>query len=124
MAMNGSASLSDYAQAPAAGASMEITPEVMAAAAEETASVLRALSNPSRLLILCEMVEGERTPGQLEATLDLSQAYVSQQLARLRSEGLVSARRDGRQMRYSISDQRVLPLLQVIYEQYCPKAQL
>ena len=69
--------------------------EMMSQSAEEAASCLRALSNPSRLLLLCHLIDQEQNVGELEGALGLSQAYVSQQLARLRGEGLVSARRDG-----------------------------
>lgn len=93
--------------------------DAMAASAEEAASCLRALSNPSRLLLLCQLVEGERSVGELEAALNLGQAYVSQQLARLRSDGLVKAVRDGRIVRYSLSDERVIPILEVLYRQFC-----
>lgn len=93
----------------------------MAAAAEEAAQVLRALSNPSRLLILCDLVEGERTVGEIEENLGLGQAYVSQQLARLRAEGLVAARRDGRQMHYSLSDPKVIPVLTALYTTFCER---
>ncbi len=97
----------------------EIRPSEMAAAAAEAASVLRALSNPARLMLLCSLVGAERTVGELEVALDLGQAYVSQQLARLREEGLVTATRDGRMMRYRLSDQRVAPVIAVLYEQFC-----
>ena len=93
--------------------------DAMAAAAEEAAGCLRALSNPSRLLLLCQMVEGERSVGELEAALDLGQAYVSQQLARLRADGLVKSERDGRIVRYSLADSRVKPILQVLYQEFC-----
>lgn len=95
--------------------------ERMALAAEEAAGVMRALSNPSRLLILCQLVEREKSVGELEAALDLGQAYVSQQLARLRSEGLVAATREGRVMRYRLADTRVRPIIQTLYDQYCPR---
>jgi DNA-binding transcriptional ArsR family regulator len=72
----------------------------MAKSAEEAAGYMRALSNPSRLLLLCQLVEGEMSVGELEVALNLGQAYVSQQLARLRSEGLVATRRDGRVVYY------------------------
>ncbi len=101
---------------------IEMTEEMrdaMAVAAGEAASCLRALSNPSRLLLLCHLVEGERSVGELETALDLGQAYVSQQLARLRAEGLVQAARDGRIVRYSLADPRVVPVLHVLYEQFC-----
>lgn len=92
----------------------------MAAAADDAASMLKALSNPSRLLLLCQLVESERSVGELETALGLSQAYVSQQLARLRAEGLVAAKRDGRIVRYRLADSRIAPVIQTIYEQYCP----
>ncbi|MEM0947306.1 MAG: metalloregulator ArsR/SmtB family transcription factor [Pseudomonadota bacterium] len=96
-----------------------ISQDQMALAAEEAAAVLRALSNPSRLLILCQLVESERTVGEIEVLLGLGQAYVSQQLARLREEGLVAATRDGRQMRYRLHDERVAPVIRTLYEQFC-----
>ena len=96
-----------------------IDKDVMAEAAEEAASCLRALSNPSRLLLLCHLINGERNVGELEAALGLGQAYVSQQLARLRAEGLVSARRDGRIVHYSVADTRVKPIIEVLYAQFC-----
>ncbi len=92
----------------------------MADAADEAATMLKALSNPSRLLLLCQLVEREKSVGELEVALDLSQAYVSQQLARLRAEGLVAATRDGRIVRYRLADTRIAPVIQTIYEQYCP----
>jgi ArsR family transcriptional regulator len=92
----------------------------MALAADEAASMLKALSNPSRLLLLCQLVQGEKSVGELETALDLSQAYVSQQLARLRAEGLVAATREGRIVRYRLADGRIAPIIQTIYDQYCP----
>ncbi len=91
----------------------------MAEAATEAAIYLRALSNPSRLRLLCELVNGEKSVGELEAALGLGQAYVSQQLARLRGEGLVAAVREGRIVRYHLCDPRVTPVLVVLYEQFC-----
>ncbi|MDU8946560.1 ArsR/SmtB family transcription factor [Ovoidimarina sediminis] len=90
-------------------------------AADEAAGVLKALANPSRLLILCQLAETERTVGEIEKLLGLGQAYVSQQLARLREEGLVAATRDGRQMRYRLSDPRITPLIQVLYSEFCAR---
>lgn len=91
----------------------------MAESAEDAANCLRALSNPSRLLLLCQLVEGERSVGELETALNLGQAYVSQQLARLRADGLVKATREGRIVRYSLADPRVIPILEVLYREYC-----
>lgn len=94
----------------------------MTTAAEEAAACLRALSNPSRLLLLCQLVDGEKSVGELETALGRGQAYVSQQLARLRAEDLVQASRFGRSVRYRIRDPRVLPVLRVLYDQFCADA--
>ena len=96
-----------------------IDQDVMADAAHEAASCLRALSNPSRLLLLSHLAESEKNVGQLEEALGLGQAYVSQQLARLRGEGLVSARRDGRIVYYSVADMRVRAIIETLYQQFC-----
>jgi len=95
----------------------------MAAAAHAAAGALRALSNPSRLLILCRLVQGPASVGTLETTLGLGQAYVSQQLARLRADGVVSATREGRSMVYHLSDPRITPVLRALHAAYCPPAQ-
>ena len=93
--------------------------DVMADAAQEASTCLRALSNPSRLLLLCHLLEGEKNVGELEDALGLGQAYVSQQLARLRGEGLVTARREGRIVYYSLADTRVRPIIKVLYAELC-----
>lgn len=93
----------------------------VALAAEEAAGLLKALGNPSRMRLLCALVPGERSVGELEALLGASQSYVSGQLARLRSEGYVAAHRDGRVIRYRLADPRVTPVLQRVYEVFCPK---
>lgn len=99
---------------------MNVTaPVSMSANAEQAAGCLRALSNPSRLMILCLLSEGEKTVGEIEKGLGMSQAYVSQQLARLRAENIVSSERDGRLVRYRISDERVGPVIEVLYTQFC-----
>lgn len=97
-----------------------IPDDIMAAAADEAATLLKALSNPARLRLMCALVPGERSVGELEQVLNASQSYVSGQLARLRSEGLVHANRDGRIIRYQLADPRVTPILERIYEVFCP----
>lgn len=92
----------------------------MDAAATEAAELLKALSNPGRLRILCALVPGEMSVGDLETALGASQSYVSGQLLRLRNEGLVSCTRDGRNIRYQLADPRVRPLLERIYDIFCP----
>jgi len=93
----------------------------MALAAQEAAEVLRALSNPARLVILCRLAEGPCSVRELEETIGESQAYVSQQLARLRERGLVAATREGRIMRYRLSDSRVTPVIEVLHAQFCQR---
>jgi ArsR family transcriptional regulator len=93
--------------------------EAMDAAANEAAGVLKMLSNPQRLRLLCALLDGPRSVGELEASLDASQSYVSGQLAKLRQENLVDATRDGRTIYYSLSDPRVTPILERLYDVFC-----
>lgn len=86
-------------------------------AADEASVLLRAMSNPARLMILCKLKQSERTVGQLERELDLGQAYVSQQLAQLREKDLVTATRDGRQMRYQLRDPRLEAILGAVMKE-------
>lgn len=98
--------------------------DVMAArldeAANEAAGMMKALSNPGRLRILCTLVPGERTVSEIEEAVGESQSYVSGQLLKLRAEGLVECSRDGRSMHYRLADPRVRPLLEKVYDLFCP----
>ncbi len=98
----------------------KVTPDPMDAAATEAAAMMKALSNPGRLRILCALVPKNMTVGELEASLGQSQSYVSGQLLKLRAEGLVVCDRDGRIMRYRLADPRVRPMLERMYEVFCP----
>lgn len=91
------------------------------AAAGEAVAALKALGNPERLLLLCQMSQGEVCVGDLEALLDIHQPTLSQQLGVLRREGMVATRRDGKKIFYSIADPRLLALLRTLYKLYCPK---
>ncbi len=99
---------------PAAKASSD-----MAEMAQDAASFLKALSHEGRLMILCALVAGERSVSELEALLGARQAAVSQQLARLRLEGLVTCRREGKQIYYRLDDPRVARLVGVLHEIFC-----
>ena len=79
--------------------------------ADEAAELLTAMANPKRLLILCHLAGGEKSVTELEGLLGQRQAAVSQQLARLRLEGLVSTRREGKAIYYALHDPRVMSLL-------------
>lgn len=98
----------------------EMPVDPMDAAAEEAAAMMKALSNPGRLRILCALVPQDLTVGELEVAVRQRQSYVSGQLLKLRAEGLVAAERDGRIMRYSLADARVRPILERMYDVFCP----
>ena len=87
--------------------------------ASEASSFLKALGHEGRLMILCHLVTGEKSVTELEELLSARQAAVSQQLARLRLEGLVSPRRDGKTIYYSLTDDRPKQILEVIYDLFC-----
>ncbi|AJP59925.2 transcriptional regulator [Pandoraea vervacti] len=91
-------------------------------AARDASALLRALANEDRLLILCQLTQGELSVGELEAQLDIRQPTLSQQLAVLRSEALVTTRRDGKRIYYAVADGAVLAVLACLYEQFCPKS--
>ena len=92
----------------------------MEQAAQDAAEVLKALSNPARLRLLCALVPRGRTVSELESLLGARQAYVSGMLMRLRQEGYVEASRDGRTVTYELSDPRITPILERLYEVFCP----
>jgi DNA-binding transcriptional ArsR family regulator len=87
--------------------------------AGKAATFLKALGHENRLMILCLLCERPRTVSELEDLLALSQATVSQHLARLRQEGLVDTRRDGRAITYSIADETTSRFIQAIYDKFC-----
>jgi DNA-binding transcriptional ArsR family regulator len=93
----------------------------MRVAAGEAAGVLRTLANQDRLLLLCQMSQGEKSVGELEESLEIRQPTLSQQLGVLRTEGLVNTRREGKRIYYSVADPKVLAVLKMLYELYCPQ---
>ena len=94
------------------------TPPI-AVCAPEAAAFLKALSHEGRLTILCHLAERERSVTELERLLGSRQAAVSQQLARLRLEGLVATRREGKAIYYSIQDPKVLRTISLVYDMFC-----
>ncbi len=92
---------------------------LMSNAASEASAVLRVLANEDRLLLLCQLSQGEKSVGELETLLKLRQPSLSQQLGVLRAEGLVTTRRDGKRIYYSVADKKVLSLLTTLYQLYC-----
>jgi DNA-binding transcriptional ArsR family regulator len=92
------------------------------AQARKACDFLKALTHEARLLILCMLVEGEKTVSEIEGLLDASQSAVSQQLARLREDGLVAARRDGRNIYYSLASEEVKVLIGTLHTLFCKPA--
>ncbi|MEE4345840.1 MAG: metalloregulator ArsR/SmtB family transcription factor [Paracoccaceae bacterium] len=87
--------------------------------ATTASNFLKAISHEGRLLILCHLVSGEKSVTELEDLLSARQAAVSQQLSRLRLEGLVIPRRDGKAIYYRLADDRPKRILEIVYELFC-----
>lgn len=93
--------------------------EQMLENAQHTTEFLKSLAHAARLVILCRLAQGPATVTQLEEMLNMRQASVSQQLARLRREGLVEPTRDGRTIYYSLADERARKVVGLLYELFC-----
>jgi ArsR family transcriptional regulator, virulence genes transcriptional regulator len=98
---------------------MNIRIEGMRVAAAGASELLKALANPHRLMLVCQMAEKERSVGELAAELGLRDSTVSQHLALLRKDGLVAARRDGQTMWYSIAQPAAKEIIDVLYRSFC-----
>ena len=98
---------------------MKINTEQMQSAADAASELLKALANRHRLLILCQLIEDERSVGELAAFLGIRDSTVSQHLAILRRDDLVDARRDGQTIWYSISSAPARDLVEVLYRSFC-----
>jgi len=102
---------------------MKIDSEVMERAADEASELLKALANRHRLLIICQLIDGEHSVGELAEFLSLRDSTVSQHLALLRKDGLVSARRDAQTIFYSIASEPARDILKTLYQAFCaPKS--
>lgn len=91
----------------------------MRVAAEKARGLLKVLSNPDRLMLLCQLTQGEHCVSELEQALGIQQPTLSQQLGVLRDERLVETRRDGKQIYYSITSAEAMAVMQVLYQLYC-----
>ncbi|KPA22854.1 Biofilm growth-associated repressor [Shimia sp. SK013] len=87
--------------------------------AQLASNFLKAISHEGRLMILCQLASGEKSVTELEDLLAARQAAVSQQLSRLRLEGLVKPRRDGKTIYYSLTDDRPRQIIEVVYDLFC-----
>lgn len=90
--------------------------------AEQAGRLLKVLANPARLLLMCQLAQGEMCVGELEGMVGITQPTLSQQLGVLRDEGLVSTRREGKSIYYRIDSPQAMAVMAVLYEQFCPPA--
>ena len=100
---------------------MKIKLADMLAAADEASTVLKALANRNRLIIVCQLTEKDRSVGELATLLNVRDSTVSQHLALLRKDGLVTARRDGQTIWYSIGSAAARELVRTLYRVYCAR---
>jgi len=91
----------------------------MQAAAAQACALLKVLANPDRLLLMCQLSQGELCVNELEERLGIRQPTLSQQLGVLRESGLVATRRDGRSIFYSMASKEAIAVMGVLYEQFC-----
>lgn len=94
----------------------------MRAGAQAACALMKVLSNPDRLLLLCALAEGEKNVGELEQALGIVQPTLSQQLAVLREEELVATRREGKNIYYSLDSPQATAVLHVLHDQFCRPA--
>jgi ArsR family transcriptional regulator len=97
----------------------ELDLPTMRDAANNACALMRVMSNPDRLMLLCQLAQGERRVGELEELLDIQQPTLSQQLAVLREEALVETRREGKQIYYRVTSQAALAVIHILYKQFC-----
>lgn len=91
--------------------------------ADKASSLLKALANRDRLLLLCQLSQGELCVSELEERVGLQQPSLSQQLTVLRQEQLVNTRREGKQIYYSIASSEAMAVMQLLYTLYCKQCQ-
>jgi len=95
--------------------------ELLRGAASQAVGMLKLLANEERMLLLCQLSQGEMCVSELEAQLDIRQPTLSQQLAVLRNEGVVSTRRQGKNIFYAVADPALVEILALLYRLYCNK---
>jgi ArsR family transcriptional regulator len=99
---------------------IELSPRQFAGKAGEAARLLKALGHEARLMVLCQLIDGERSAGALQEGSGLSQSALSQHLARLREEGLVATRRDAQSIFYRLASPDAARVLETLASIYCP----
>ena len=99
-----------------------LDPVRLAAKARAAASLLRVLANENRLMILCKLIEGERSVGELATAVGLSQSALSQHLAKLRADRLVTTRREAQTIHYRLAGTEATRVMQLLADIYCAPA--
>lgn len=97
--------------------------ETLRQSADSACRLMKALSNPDRLLLLCQLSQGEKRVGELEDLVGIGQPTLSQQLGVLREEGLVNTRREGKNIYYQIASPQALAVMNTLFEQFCAPMQ-
>lgn len=93
----------------------------MQTSAQDACKLMKVLSNSDRMMLLCEIGQGEKCVSELETALDIHQPTLSQQLTVLRKEKLVKTRRDGKLIYYSLSSEVVVAVISLLYKHYCKR---
>ena len=104
---------------PSTPSPQELALTQMQAAAQNACKLMKVLANPDRLMILCQLTLGERRVGELEEQLGIVQPTLSQQLTVLRDEGLVTTRREGKNIYYQLTSAQAVAVLNTLYQQFC-----
>ena len=89
--------------------------------ADDACALLKALAHPHRLILICQLVDGEKSVGELADLLALRDSTVSQHLSVLRKDGLVASRRDGQTIWYSIRNRTALEVVELLYQNFCSR---
>jgi DNA-binding transcriptional ArsR family regulator len=99
--------------------SLDIDLDALRGSAQSACRLMKAMSNPDRLLLLCQLSGGERCVSELEALTGILQPTLSQQLGVLRDDGLVDTRREGKRIYYRIASEAAMALIRVLHDQFC-----
>jgi DNA-binding transcriptional ArsR family regulator len=105
---------------PAMAPDMNLQLDALRQSADAVCRLMKVLANPDRLLLLCQLSQGEQRVGELEVRLGIGQPTLSQQLGVLREEGLVATRREGKSIHYRIASAQALAVMDVLHRQFCP----
>jgi DNA-binding transcriptional ArsR family regulator len=98
---------------------IRVNPEQMASAASQASELMRTLGHKDRLMILCHLISGEKSVGELAGLLEIPQSPLSQHLARMRKESLVTTRREAQTIYYSIASSEAARMVELMHELYC-----